>query len=55
MNVIRWRHNYAVSARFATHLYRVAHNRLIDHYRRASHGTAKSRPRSLRVRPPGGI
>jgi RNA polymerase sigma-70 factor (ECF subfamily) len=33
-NVIRARRNYAVAARFTTYLYRLAHNRLIDHYRR---------------------
>ena len=27
-------HTYVVTARFATYLYRLAHNRLIDHYRR---------------------
>src|SRR5688572_28947603 len=34
MNVIRARSSYAVTARFTTYLYRLAHNRLIDHYRR---------------------
>ena len=34
MNVIRARESYAVTARFTTWLYRLAHNRLIDHYRR---------------------
>lgn len=34
MNLIRARAGYAVTARFATYLYRLAHNRLIDHYRR---------------------
>ena len=33
-NVVRARGNYAVAARFATYLYCLAHNRLIDHYRR---------------------
>ena len=36
MNLIRARATYAVEARFATWLYRMAHNRLIDHYRRSS-------------------
>lgn len=36
MNLIKARRTYTVSARFATYLYRVAHNRLIDHYRRQS-------------------
>jgi len=36
MNLIRARSTYRVSARFATYLYHIAHNRLIDHYRRAS-------------------
>jgi RNA polymerase sigma-70 factor (ECF subfamily) len=33
-NVVRARAHYAVAARFATYLYHLAHNRLIDHYRR---------------------
>jgi RNA polymerase sigma-70 factor, ECF subfamily len=34
LNVIRARRRYAPQARFATYLYRIAHNRLVDHYRR---------------------
>lgn len=34
MNLIRARATYTVTARFSTYLYRLAHNRLIDHYRR---------------------
>ena len=34
MNLIRARATYIVTARFTTYLYRLAHNRLIDHYRR---------------------
>jgi len=37
-NVIRARERYAVEAKFTTYLYRIAHNRLIDHYRRSSAG-----------------
>jgi len=33
-NVIKARNTYAVEAKFSTWLYRLAHNRLIDHYRR---------------------
>src|SRR3954468_7816352 len=33
MNLIRARLTYTVQAKFTTWLYRVAHNRLIDHYR----------------------
>ena len=33
MNAIRARATYAPSARFTTWLYRIAHNRLIDHWR----------------------
>ena len=33
-NVVRSRGSYAVAARFTTYLYCLAHNRLIDHYRR---------------------
>lgn len=34
MNLIRARARYTVQAKFTTYLYRLAHNRLIDHYRR---------------------
>jgi RNA polymerase sigma-70 factor (ECF subfamily) len=37
LNVIRASLRYSPDARFATYLYRIAHNRLIDHFRRASH------------------
>jgi RNA polymerase sigma-70 factor (ECF subfamily) len=33
-NLVRARTTYTVSARFTTWLYRLAHNRLVDHYRR---------------------
>jgi RNA polymerase sigma-70 factor, ECF subfamily len=33
MNVIRARAGYAPSAKFATWIYRIAHNRVIDHWR----------------------
>lgn len=33
-NLVRARQSYVVTARFTTWLYRLAHNRLIDHYRR---------------------
>ena len=35
-NLVRSRASYTVTARFTTYLYRLAHNRLIDHYRRAA-------------------
>jgi len=34
MNLIRARTGYTVQAKFATWLYRIAHNRLMDHFRR---------------------
>jgi RNA polymerase sigma-70 factor (ECF subfamily) len=37
MNLIRARERYVPQARFATYLYHVAHNRLIDHFRRSTH------------------
>ena len=37
MNLIRARAGYAPTARFTTWLYRLAHNRLIDHYRASGH------------------
>jgi RNA polymerase sigma-70 factor (ECF subfamily) len=33
MNLIRTRETYTVQAKFVTYLFRLAHNRLIDHYR----------------------
>ena len=36
MNLIRARSSYTVAAKFTTYLYRLAHNRLIDHYRKHS-------------------
>lgn len=36
MRVVRAREHYEVTARFATWLFRIAHNRLMDHYR--AHG-----------------
>ncbi len=38
MNLIRARESYTVQAKFTTYLYKLAHNRLIDHYRK--HGNA---------------
>jgi RNA polymerase sigma-70 factor (ECF subfamily) len=35
-NLVRARSGYTVSARFTTYLYRLAHNRVIDEYRRRS-------------------
>ena len=34
MNLIRAREGYTVQAKFTTYLYTLAHNRLIDHYRK---------------------
>ena len=42
MNVIRARASYTVQAKFTTYLYRVAHNRLIDHYRAQPGGALAS-------------
>lgn len=42
MNLIRARTGYRVEARFTTWLYRIAHNRLIDHYRATPHGLPAS-------------
>lgn len=33
MKIVRARERYQVQAKFTTYLYRVAHNRLVDHYR----------------------
>ena len=37
MNVIRVRATYAPTAKFATWLYRIARNRLVDHWRASAH------------------
>src|SRR5271166_5645027 len=42
MNLIRARASYVPTAKFATWLYRLAHNRLIDHYRANGHLTLVS-------------
>jgi len=42
MKLIRARGDYEVRAKFTTWLYRLAHHRLIDHYRRARHGLPMS-------------
>lgn len=39
MNLIRSRGQYEVRAKFTTWLYRLAHNRLVDHYRRTATGS----------------
>lgn len=38
MNLIRARAGYTVQAKFSTYLYRIAHNRLMDHFRRNDAG-----------------
>src|SRR5213593_1450042 len=42
MNLIRARASYAPTAKFTTWLYRLARNRLIDHYRASAHLTLVS-------------
>ena len=42
MNLIRARATYTVQARFTTYLYRLAHNRLVDHYRAHAGNVAAS-------------
>lgn len=37
MSVVRARRTYVAQARFTTYLYRIAHNRLVDHFRRSVH------------------
>lgn len=36
-NLIRAREHYEVRAKFTTYLFRLAHNRVVDHYRKQSH------------------
>jgi len=40
MNLIRARASYTVQAKFSTYLYRIAHNRLMDHFRRDDCGVS---------------
>jgi RNA polymerase sigma-70 factor, ECF subfamily len=42
MNLIRARGAYTVQAKFTTYVYRMAHNRLIDHYRARAGGVPSS-------------
>ena len=42
MNLTRARASYTVQAKFTTYLYRLAHNRLIDHYRKHAHAVVAS-------------
>ena len=42
MNLIRARERYEVKAKFTTWLYQMAHNRVIDHYRRQKNVTINS-------------
>jgi len=42
MNLVRARESYAPTAKFTTWLYRLAHNRMIDHFRASGHLTLVS-------------
>jgi RNA polymerase sigma-70 factor (ECF subfamily) len=42
LKIIRAKRRYAVRARFSTYLYRIAHNGLIDYYRRSHKGLLAS-------------
>ncbi len=42
MNLVRARSGYTVQAKFTTYLYHLAHNRLIDHYRKNGHAVTVS-------------
>jgi RNA polymerase sigma-70 factor (ECF subfamily) len=42
MNLIRARAGYTVKAKFTTYIYKLAHNRLIDHYRTRAGGVPVS-------------
>ena len=42
MRIIGSRERYEVRAKFATYLYRIAHNRMIDHYRSGNPGRFQS-------------
>lgn len=51
LKLIAARAGYTVQARFATYLYRLAHNRLIDHYRASRRGCRCPTPRIARSGP----
>ncbi len=42
LGLIKARQNYSVQAKFTTYLYRLAHNHLVDHYRRQSRRPSES-------------
>lgn len=42
MNLIKARERYEVKAKFSTFVYRMAHNRIIDHYRKEKNGVPAS-------------
>lgn len=42
MNLIRARQTYTVQARFTTYIYKLAHHRMIDHYRKEGRATLVS-------------
>jgi RNA polymerase sigma-70 factor (ECF subfamily) len=42
LNLVRARKRYQVTASFKTYIYRLAHNRLIDYYRKQKHGVPSS-------------
>jgi RNA polymerase sigma-70 factor, ECF subfamily len=42
MNLIRARESYTVQAKFTTYIYKLAHNRLIDHWRKHGHAAMVS-------------
>ncbi len=42
LNLIRAHQRYKVQAKFTTYLYHMAHNRLIDHYRKTAHSIPAS-------------
>jgi len=42
MNLVRARERYEVTASFKTYIYRLAHNRLIDYYRKQKNGVPSS-------------
>lgn len=52
MNLIRARAGYTVQAKFSTWLYRIAHNRLMDHFRRNDTGQVSLDDESVSVDEP---
>lgn len=55
MRVIKARERYQPTARFTTHLYQIAHNCLVDHFRKAGRDLTRDTPAGVRQPRPDGL